>query len=256
MDKPTEGIPVVIVIPAHTDGRRGEPAEYLGAGYLAGTLDARGIPCEIIHADLFGLKAEQIVQILDFTKPRVIGFSVMQPAIRQVARVIHLLKNAGHTGDEATHRPTIVLGGHYPTIAPEPLLEELQEVEYILRGDAEDTFTQLVDCVREGHPLTDVPGLVFRGPDGHPRQVPGGRRPRLDALPFPDRRFLEAVIAAGGECNVCSSRGCHWDCHFCQHSHVLRGLPRPTLVRPIARGGHPRASAAPGGIPGRRDPIQ
>lgn len=207
---------VCLVIPAHTDGKPGEPGEYLGIGYIASYLLSHGVSCEIIHADLFGLSAGQVIEILLRLRPRVIGFSVMQPAIRQTAMLLASLAEL-RAQATANHTFITVVGGHYPTIAPEKVLALLPGVDYLLRGDAEETFYQLVTGVLSGTDIRGTPGLVYRTPDGSLVVNPPHAPAPLDSLPFPDRRFLNLVLAKGGHATVSSSRGCAWNCYFCSN---------------------------------------
>jgi len=66
---------VLLVVPAHTDGKRGAREEYMGVEYLHATLEANGFEAEVINADFYGLTAAQLAKIiLNVPKPKIRDF--------------------------------------------------------------------------------------------------------------------------------------------------------------------------------------
>lgn len=102
------------------------------------------------------------------------------------------------------------------------------EFDYILRGEADHTFPELVRRVLAGEAPDGLPGLVMRSHDGTTRAWPARPVARLDELPVPDfddfmRHAREGPLAsrfaARMELPFESSRGCWWGevshCKFC-----------------------------------------
>jgi ribosomal peptide maturation radical SAM protein 1 len=100
-------------------------------------------------------------------------------------------------------------------------------VDFVCTGEADRTFPELVQRLRYRHPVDDLPGLVYRSPDGSSIHTgPAERVKSLDELPFPDYddyfRTLRAVSAPPSidpQLLFETSRGCWWGekakCTFC-----------------------------------------
>jgi len=105
----------------------------------------------------------------------------------------------------------VVFGGVGATFLWEFFLKHYKEVDYIIRGEGEKTFLELVEAMEGGarqDMLSSIPGLAFR--DQKNRPICNPDRPfieDLDALPDPSQYFTFQ--------HVVSSRGCPWNCTFC-----------------------------------------
>ncbi|MBU4568500.1 MAG: cobalamin-dependent protein, partial [Alphaproteobacteria bacterium] len=86
----------------------------------------------------------------------------------------------GHSGSTSAHpvameiarrakaeRPglRIIYGGVFPTYHWRDVLAASPEVDYIVRGEGEETCRQLVRALEEGAPLAGVKGIAFREGD-------------------------------------------------------------------------------------------
>lgn len=113
-----------------------------------------------------------------------------------------------------------VMGGYHATMAPEDVLRD-QAVDFVVIGEGEDTFPELVEEIQKGDGLERVRGIAYRR-DGSIRYTPP--RPQifdLDRLPFPDwglvsryqsYYYLNVMGVVG---SVETTRGCPFDCNFC-----------------------------------------
>jgi len=114
--------------------------------------------------------------------------------------------------------------GYLPTRAPDVVAAH-RGVDYVLRGEPEETLCELVDAVATGGDLATIRGLAWKD-DGGAVHV-NDERPRvadLDALPFPDHgavdlshyneSFVPRPIGV-----VTSARGCPYDCSFCVRAY-------------------------------------
>ena len=96
---------------------------------------------------------------------------------------------------------------------------------YVVVGEGEETLGELLASLGGdgGGSPADVPGLIYRGPDGTLADT--GRRPGLrdlDALPFPAwdlvdvERYRRAWAPHGRfSMNMVSTRGCPFHCNWC-----------------------------------------
>jgi anaerobic magnesium-protoporphyrin IX monomethyl ester cyclase len=100
-----------------------------------------------------------------------------------------------------------------------------QGVDFVLRGEAEQTLVELCSAILSGHPHLDIPGLVSFDSAGSPVQS-AGKTPKntsWSTLPKPARELIDlepyrhAWTSAHGQfsANVVASRGCPYRCNWC-----------------------------------------
>jgi radical SAM superfamily enzyme YgiQ (UPF0313 family) len=112
---------------------------------------------------------------------------------------------------------TVVLGGHHPTALPAAAMAD-PAVDLVLRGEGEAALPALAAALKAGKRLAEVPGIVFRNPDGslHVSRPALCRDP--DRLPTPAyglirRKFYQrfgqdSIVTTAG-------RGCPLSCSYC-----------------------------------------
>ncbi|MET8979459.1 radical SAM protein [Streptomyces sp. NPDC004539] len=104
---------------------------------------------------------------------------------------------------------TLVLGGQYSNLKYQQILDAHPFVRYVVRGDAEPALVPLLDALRRGEPVGDVPNLVRRDPDTGRVRLTGIRYADLEALPSPAPSGRFPVIPYE------SMRGCPFTCKYC-----------------------------------------
>ena len=100
-------------------------------------------------------------------------------------------------------------------------------------GEGEGAFTDLVEAVASGLPVTGITGVYTKesigisarcAPDERflvKTRLPSGYMDDIDSLPFPDRRFIrhisyQSVVGVSAKlATIISSRGCPFKCTFC-----------------------------------------
>lgn len=114
---------------------------------------------------------------------------------------------------------TIYTGAHV-TARPQDALCD-PNIDFVVRGEPELTTLGLVETLEKGGALDDVKGISYRVHDKEVRN--NSDRPPiepLDQLPFPARDLLpnEKYLAGplGRMTTVVASRGCPYQCTFCQ----------------------------------------
>jgi radical SAM superfamily enzyme YgiQ (UPF0313 family) len=142
--------------------------------------------------------------------PEVIGLSVMTFQRRTAQRIIELAR-ALKPGVK------IVVGGYDPGLAPEAY--EGLGVDYLVRGEGEVTFRELLRALENGRGFESICGLSHRQGD---RWIHNPARPvhRLEdgeiRLPNRAARVLQGYTLLGRQVDVVeTSRGCTYDCSFC-----------------------------------------
>jgi anaerobic magnesium-protoporphyrin IX monomethyl ester cyclase len=177
---------------------------------LAGNVDPHH---RVAVADLIlchGSVRETLVGLIDEFNPEVIGLSVMTFQRRTAGWIIDLARAL---------KPSvkIVVGGYDPSLAPEAYEE--MGVDYIVRGEGEITFCDLLRTLENGGEFSGIGGLSYRAGE---RWIHNSPRPihRLEdggiRLPKRSARVLRGYTLLGRQVDVVeTSRGCTYDCSFC-----------------------------------------
>jgi radical SAM superfamily enzyme YgiQ (UPF0313 family) len=108
----------------------------------------------------------------------------------------------------------IVFGNTFASLNYEHLLSAYDCFDYVIVGDGELSFASLADAVVNNTSVDEVPSLVWRNASGALQSSPRSSVD-LDALPWPARDELPAVLEAGFAAAVYATRGCPYRCTFC-----------------------------------------
>jgi anaerobic magnesium-protoporphyrin IX monomethyl ester cyclase len=127
----------------------------------------------------------------------------------------------------------IVLGGIHASLFPEHALH-VTPADYVLRGEAEESFPELLDTIAAGRGFEAIGGLTWRDKAGTIRSNPS--RPllsskQLEAAPTPAFDLLPEGEYRG--IAIESSRGCAFNCAFCSipYRRSFRSLGAEPFVR-------------------------
>jgi radical SAM superfamily enzyme YgiQ (UPF0313 family) len=172
----------------------------IGLYYIGALLKAHGHDCVILNWYDIQSRPHEIREALLQHRPDVIGISIL-----------HANRWGGvdiaRTAKELLPETSIVFGGPGATFLWRHLMENFPEIDFIIRGEGEQTFLELAENLQNHIPTDKIRGLVFRNRD---RIVCNPGREFLediDTVPNPARHFTFQ--------HVVSSRGCPWNCTFC-----------------------------------------
>ena len=204
-------------------GGRNARAKNRGTG--TGAMDPAK-PCIELAEYTINHQLDQILQDIFRREPDVIAFSCY---IWNIEYIRYLIADLGKILPDVP----IWLGGPEVSFDAAKVLGELPEATGVMKGEGEETFTQLagyyVDKLCEkgtdsGKILPDgqaclenIPGLAFRLPDGSLADTGVRRAMDMSRIPFPykhmDIKDLEHRIIYYE-----SSRGCPFSCSYCLSS--------------------------------------
>ncbi|MEP2031654.1 MAG: radical SAM protein [Paracoccaceae bacterium] len=131
----------------------------------------------------------------------------------------------------------IVWGGTFPTMAARQTVAD-PRVDIVVRGDGEDVSRQLATALVNGHPLGDVPSIVFQDSDGTVVESKGQgiALPPLDGKLIPAWDMID--VSRYKDMELLASRGCGHSCSFCyvhkMHGSSWRGRSPEQVVDEIA----------------------
>jgi radical SAM superfamily enzyme YgiQ (UPF0313 family) len=199
---------------------------------LAGNVDGHH---RVAIADL--VLAQSSVQatvsrLMHELQPDLVGLSVMTFQRSTARRIISLVKTIAP-------QVRVVVGGYDPSLAPEAWTHPSLGVDFIVRGEGDITFRELVRALDGSRPLSTIDGLWLRTTDGIQRNLPrpvtslerGEVKP-----PRRDGRVLSGYTYMGRPIDVIeTSRGCTFDCSFCSIIEMRgRNFHRLPIDRVIA----------------------
>ncbi|MBI4867616.1 MAG: radical SAM protein [Candidatus Wallbacteria bacterium] len=142
----------------------------------------------------------------------VVGLSVVDPKERMTIELIRRIK----VRDASKH---IILGGPavYTPDFRQIFVDQVGElVDGYVIGEGEATLRDIIDAVKAGTPISEVPGVVTY-PDGvHPHELFRSSISPLDSVPFPDYKDFDLARYPSKKLILEWSRGCVNRCAFCK----------------------------------------
>ena len=184
----------------------------LGLASLAAHVDDL---CTVHVADIHGLKnhreyVKKIVNGYDL-----VGLTAMSFQYQEALVLAAIAKEAG---------AETVFGGYHPTLAAEEIGDspDAALIDYIVRGEGEATFRELVEALLAGKSPKDILGLSYHDGEGNGKgMVHNLPRPLLKVeeikMPNRDARLLTKGFYSFDVPIDCveTSRGCTQGCKFC-----------------------------------------
>src|SRR5215467_8150224 len=155
---------------------------------------------------------ETIERLVREVEPDLVGLSVMTFQRHTALRIVELIRRL---------RPAarVVVGGYDASLAPDAYAESSSGVDFIVRGEGELTFRELVRALERRADLAAVAGLSFRRGEGfthNPDRPVSGLEDGEVRLPNRGARVLRGYTMVGRQVDVVeTSRGCTFDCSFC-----------------------------------------
>ena len=169
----------------------------------------------------YGASDEKICEKMNEFKPDIVGVSALfSSQVSQAYRVAQSVKKA--------NKDTIVVfGGIHASDKPEEVMNTEPSVDYIMRGEGDWTWYNLVEQLFFKGDLTKVPGLVQRDKNGFIKNLMAPLIHDMDGLPLPawdllpmDEYFKLAMyhnpyVKSERVACIMTSRGCPDRCYFC-----------------------------------------
>lgn len=152
---------------------------------------------------------EGIIAELILLKPDILAFSVYIWSINRVPAIIGAIK-------AALPETIIILGGPEVSFNCKELLEQHQSIDYIVRGEGEQTFYNLIKLISDGKDPGSLKGItwrsnrqIFHNPDAELIKD-------LDSIPSPFQNGIYKDVHSFTYYEA--SRGCPSRCSYCLSS--------------------------------------
>lgn len=175
---------------------------------------------EVALADLV-LKRKNLLSSIKKTveeyQPDVVGLSAMTFQFNTACRIAEFIKSL--------HRDIkIVIGGYHATLMYEEIAssDDGKPFDYIIRGEGEKTFGDMLDAIEGKQKWEDISGLSYLRNGGFLHNPP---RPleNLDTMQLPRRnaRMWDGYLFSGKKLDMVeTSRGCTMTCNFCSMNRM------------------------------------
>lgn len=215
------------------------PLPPMGLGYLASIAEQSGVEVKILDClvhgwnheeyvdeDLIrvGLSDEDIRNCIKEFNPDLVGINCQfsrQYKIYQ--QIFSLIKNIDP-------RIKVLAGGPHATVCPEEVLSD-DSCDYLLLGEAEESFHQLIKALKQGSDIASVDGLGWKSAGVLAFNPKTKSIIDLDSIPFPAYQLMDldkyfGLDVSHGErhkkrfCPIITSRGCPAKCTFCSAHQV------------------------------------
>jgi radical SAM superfamily enzyme YgiQ (UPF0313 family) len=179
----------------------------LGSVLLGTIMRNKGYDVRVYIEDINALDMNDVLSA------DLVGISAITSTAPQSYRLADAVRAAGKIA---------VLGGTHTSFLPE---EGLQHGDFVVRGEGEFAFQELVDAIESGSGFDKIQNLSYLA-DGRVVSNPErGKIPNLDVNPIPDYKLIEGW-KSGGVISVATSRGCPFSCTFCSvpgmYGHAFR----------------------------------
>jgi radical SAM superfamily enzyme YgiQ (UPF0313 family) len=200
----------------------------ISLGYVAASLASHNIESVIGEIDeIKPSTAKEITRFIRQFKPRVVGLAVYQVNIGLAVQLAKLVKSCD---------PSIVvaIGGPQATFMPGEALNEMPEVDVILRGEGETVFPDLVNCLTCQGDISKVKGIAFRTEDGIYETKVAPLVHNLDKFPSPYQLNVFRWSDHSGAAML-TSRGCTYNCAFCYTPAAFNRLIRVHSVKRVLK---------------------
>ncbi|MBU1177529.1 B12-binding domain-containing radical SAM protein [Patescibacteria group bacterium] len=219
----------------------------LGLMYLASVLEKANFQVEIIDASVglkryfkkntwhYGDTIDELIVKIKKSQPDIVGlsciFSMRFPAILEITQKIKKINKKIIT----------VIGGTHPTIFAKQILNDYNFFDYIILGEGEYSFLNLIKIIQSGNSeeLKEINGLAYRRKDQILINPKTTFIENLDDLPFPARHLLPVEeylkdnaptnwgLGSNRQFSILTSRSCPNRCTFCSMYLIHGAKCRP-----------------------------
>ncbi len=193
----------------------------LGVMYLASYLreQMEDVECRIVDQTIEKVPFRDIAEMIRTWRPDMVGLSALSAETKALHRTAAVAK-------QIRPETIVVAGGPHPSAYAERVMGD-GHFDYVVLGEGELTFHDLVDAIRRGQNVDGIDGLVYRR-NGQIKENPRVRYIQdLDALPYPAwdliaiRKYKHYTrmshTGTRDYMAVFTSRGCPFSCLYCHN---------------------------------------
>ncbi|MDD5650612.1 MAG: radical SAM protein [Candidatus Nanoarchaeia archaeon] len=193
----------------------------LGVAYIAAYSESKGHEVKVIDSEAMNYNFEDIKRIILEFKPDVIGMQTFCTNLSKCYKVAEIAKSLNKD-------IKIILGGAQATLSPNDLIKQ-ENIDFIIYGEAEISFNNLLDTIKNKGDYKKVNGLVWKNKNKIITNKPQELIKDISILPLPARHLFpmekyhsSANLRGKHTLNIMTSRGCPFRCAYCS-GHLTFG---------------------------------
>jgi radical SAM superfamily enzyme YgiQ (UPF0313 family) len=186
---------------------------HLGVGYLRAYLETNGVATDQVILDQ-PASLPEIVDVICERAGRFVGLTCYDSNYFACRTIADWVKK---------RRPEckIIVGGPTAQFSDEFIMQDAPAVDMCVRGPAEEALLAVLRAFDDADALQRIGGITYRrnGADVCRTELVWPAEKRLDQYPSP---FLSGIIppAAGVQTGILTSRGCYFQCTFCNFTAI------------------------------------
>lgn len=196
----------------------------LGITSLAGYLESKRIEARILDLQIYRRPYQRLKYVLKTFQPAVAGITSFSSNIRLADEAAAIVK-------QWDKNIVTVIGGVGASALPVPVMENFSAFDYLIYGEGEKTFGELLNTLSGDRENLDIPGILWRQKDRIMVNRARERISDLDNLPFLAFHKLDLPRYSPNYSNylhknfvaMVTQRGCPYNCSFCAAKTVWGG---------------------------------
>ncbi|OPY92500.1 MAG: coproporphyrinogen III oxidase [Syntrophaceae bacterium PtaU1.Bin231] len=192
------------------------PAPPLGVAYVAAAFERAGADVQIFDFIVNRYTPERLQQRLEGFRPDVVGATSVTLNFPPSAGILETVKRSNP-------RILTVMGGPHVSFDAVNTLKSYPGIDLVVRGEGEKTIAELTSAGFDPAAFPGIRGLAYR--EGGDIRLTDPREfiADLDTLPLPARHLLplSRYQALGFPISMITSRGCPYQCIFCQGRRMV-----------------------------------
>jgi len=191
----------------------------LGLLYIAAYLGKHSDhKVEVLDTQVEKMGYDELEAAVAEKKPDVVGITTMTFTLIDAIKTVQIVKRV----DKGIR---VVLGGPHVHLYPNETID-LPGVDYLVLGEGEVAFAQLIESLDDTERLEKMIGLIFKVNGSVVNTGIRDMIDNLDELPFPARhltpywRYSSLLAKRMPITTMFTSRGCPYRCAFCDRPHL------------------------------------
>jgi radical SAM superfamily enzyme YgiQ (UPF0313 family) len=214
-DRPQdESMKVAIIAPPYP--LEEAPAPPLGVTYVAAAFESAGAEVRVLDYIVSRYSREKLERQLEAFQPDLVGSTSVTMNFPAAAEIVETAKAI---------RPSAVtlMGGPHVTFDAENTLRGYPGIDLLVLGEGETTVAELLPVTHDREAWNRVKGIAFLAGDRFVKTDPRELIQNLESIPLPARHLLPVsrYKALGFPVSIITSRGCPYQCIFCQGRRMV-----------------------------------
>jgi magnesium-protoporphyrin IX monomethyl ester (oxidative) cyclase len=211
---------VLLINPVNIKSRPFGITPPLGLAFIGCELEKKRFSVKILDMEIMPLDFDLFAYIKNLA-PKIVGISGTSHSRFESFKIANITK-------QVSSEIFTVYGGCHATFTAEDTLLHIKDIDYIVHGEGEITFPELVNFLisRQGN-IENIKGISFRKDGNVVRNAPRERITDLDSLSY-SRHLLEMEkydikmsFSDLPATTIMTARGCPYNCSFCSASTMF-----------------------------------